>query len=53
MLRPLVSVHSYNTKAIRILGYKSQLTVIPDMIERLERPSVLHGMHFAANSLDN
>ena len=44
---------NYNTKAIPILGDKSQLTVLPDRIERLEKPAVLDALHFATNTLDN
>jgi hypothetical protein len=50
---PTASAYNYNMKAVPILCYKPQLTLIPDRIEQLERPLALHVMHFATNSLDD
>ena len=48
-----ISVHNYNMRAVPTLGYKAQLTLAPNRIKDIERPSVLHVMHFATNSLNN
>jgi hypothetical protein len=48
-----ISVHNYNARAVSTMSYKSQLTIVPDRIRSIERPTVLHVMHFATNSLDD
>ena len=50
---PAISIYNYNARAPPTLGYKSQLTIVPDKIRRVERPAVLQAMHFAINSLDD
>ena len=50
---PTVSVYNYNTKAVPVLGYEPQLTLIPDKVGQIERSLATHVMHFATNSSDD
>jgi hypothetical protein len=48
----LVSAHLYNTRAIPVLGFLPQLTVIPSTLLAGERHVISHVLHFATSALD-
>ena len=43
----------YNSRAVPLLGYLSQLVHLPKVFKSVERMSVLHILHMATNSTDS
>ena len=49
---PVANAFNYNSRALPLLGYKAQLTFLPQETHKIERAAAQQVLHLATNALD-